>query len=260
MAADDLSVVDLLRPRSSTRTPLILPRVSKHGLRIGIVLVLIVVQVFFYIDSYLNSPLIPGDWSAYQTSFLVYLALDSISLGAIAALPQVLPKDEYGRFVIQPNGYRGFVFTYALFALAMWGAMVGYLAIFAVNGTHISPVLNDTARLQGFVFYGLFVGPSEELTFRVALPPYFSWVGSSLIVFPLFHLLAYTVGAAPASGVVLWVQIGIIAFWGLVFWVIFDRFGYGAAVAAHTVYDLCAAGILVSGVAIGALSIAVFPV
>lgn len=245
----------LFRPQPPSPVPAFIARISTHALRVGVMVAIIMVELFFLLQSYLNSPLFPGDWSTYTTSFWFYVTLNSISLGLLALLPAVIPKDEYGKFRIQPNGVAGFCWTYVLFGALMWIVMIGYLWVIGNGVNHVSPILDDTLRLQAFVFYGIFVGPAEELFFRVVLPPYIGWVNSSVLAFSLFHMLAYTVGAAPITGVGLVLQIALAGIWGGIFWLIFSRFGIGAAIAAHTVYDLAVAGIILSGVAVGTLSV-----
>jgi hypothetical protein len=260
MATRQGSFLDYLRPQARGDATALPPRLSAHAVRLGMVFVLVVFQLFFFLDSLFCastvgcSPLLPGNWASLEPSFFYDILLDLFALGMIAALPRVLPGYNLR---IQPGGFAGFGLTYVLFAIAAWGVTAALL-VYSGGGLGGS-VLNDTTRLQEFVNYGIFVGPSEELFFRVAFVPYAGWPISAGVVFALFHAFAYSTGPGGLTGVpflVAMLEAGVL---GIAFYFIFDRFGWGAAVATHTAYDLTVAGVIVfsSGLA---LHLALFPV
>jgi hypothetical protein len=253
MAGEPTSIADIFRPQPPPPVGYLPAKAPAHGLRIGIIIGFVVVQAFLLLQTYLNSPLLPGNWSGFQFQFTFYLMLDVLALGMIAFWPRVIKNWEKIR--IQPNGFVGFAFTYALFGLAMWGIMIGYLSL---TGSAVQPVLDDTARLQQFVFIALFVGPTEELFFRVALPPYTGWVLGSCVLFGLFHALAYSTGTGAFTGIALLIQMMLAMAWGGFFWFLYSRWGYGASVSAHTIFDLAVGGIITAGIA-GLAGLFVFP-
>ena len=231
-----------------------LRKMNRHALRLGILIALVIVQVFFLLESYFNSPIFPGNWSSYTNSYIYYLILDILSFGMVALLPLVNPNYDLR---IQPGGFAGFGFCYSLFGIVAWGLVL--LALQA-EGAHFGVTgISDTVRLQQFVFYGIFVGPSEELFFRVALPPYAGWVLGSGIAFGVFHILSYSTGMSGLVGVSLYLAVFEAAIIGIVLYFLYDRFGVGASIGAHTAYDLTTTGII-STLSIAGLHLALFPV
>jgi hypothetical protein len=206
-----------------------LRKIRGRTIRLGLVGTIFVIQLFFYLETIVQSPILPGDWASLNGSFQFYLLLDA---GAffILGLSNRIER-------IQSGGFAGFAITYVLFASATW-----LLVAWAISySPQLSPI-TGAAKLQDLAFYGLFVGPTEELFFRVSLPPHVpgGWVTSN-VVFALFHIFAYTVEGIPL-GISLVSALIEVFLLGCVFYWVYRFFGYGAAVGVHTAYDLVVAG------------------
>jgi hypothetical protein len=245
----------ILRPSKASDVPAVAYKnPGGHAVRMGMIVILILVQLFFLLEANYNSPLFPGDWSSQVKGYTIFLFLDMFALGLIGFHPLTHP----GRPLrIQPYGYPGFAISFVAFAGLAW-LLMSAIAYLQHPGTSVAgSIYGDTERLQLFVFYGIFVGPTEELLFRVALPEELGWVIGACVAFPLFHLIAYTTGLTPVSGVNLWVQIFTDGGLGAGLWFLKDRIGYGAAVGFHVGYDLTLVGVI-SAIASFPLGIAPF--
>jgi hypothetical protein len=241
--ADDLS--DQYEPGSGSLLSFLTP--SEHGLpapifstdktnrralRLGLVGLLVTVQLFFYLETIVQSPIFPGNWGGLQGDFQFYLLLDALAFFVLGLSNRV---DR-----IQRGSFAGFAVTYTFFAAGTW-LLVCYLI--SVGQPAVAP-LSGTVRLQDFVFYGIFVGPSEELFFRVALPAHVpGGFVSANVAFAAFHVFAYS-----TSGTSLGVSLGVAlveAFLiGVLLYAVYRYFGYGAAVGCHTAYDLSVAAVI----------------
>ena len=205
-------------------------KVSNRQLRLGLVGLLALIQLFFYLETIVQSPILPGNWADYQPDFQFYLLLDALAF-FILGLTNRVDK-------IQRGGFAGFAITYVFFAAGTW-LLVTYLVSL---GQAPVPAITGTLQLQYLVFYGLFVSVTEELFFRVALPPHVpgGWVTAN-VVFACFHIFAYS-----STGTSLGVSLGIALFeaflFGCIFYWVYKFWGFGSCVGVHAAYDLSVVG------------------
>ena len=203
------------------------------GKRLGLVGILIFFQLFFFLETVVQSPIIPGNWTAYQLPMEFYLILTAVGMFLLGYGTKPLS--------IQKGGIGEFMLMFSVFGAAAW-LLVAVL-------DHGGAALSGIDRIQLFVFVLIFVAPSEELVFRVALPPYVGWLIGSGIMFGIFHIFAYSV--AGPSGPILIIQLVEAMILGVLFYFIYQRWGYGAAVGVHAGYDLAVLGVLGTGLALG---------
>lgn len=231
------SLLDYIRPveHGLDAQAFSLKNLKQRGTRIGLVSTIILIQLFFYLESIVASPILPGDWTSFSGDFGFYLLFDVIALFILGT------SNRIGK--IQGGGFGGFSITYVLFAAGTWLLTAGLLSY----GTAPTIPISQTTQLQDFVFYGIFVGPTEELLFRVALPPHVpgGWVTAN-IAFAVFHIFAYT-STGLTLGFELYYQLFFVFLLGVIFYFIYQYFGYGAAVGTHTAYDLATVGAIVLG-------------
>ena len=146
------------------------------GKRLGLVGILIFFQLFFFLETVVQSPIIPGNWTAYQLPMEFYLILTAVGMFLLGYGTKPLS--------IQKGGIGEFMLMFSVFGAAAW-LLVAVL-------DHGGAALSGIDRIQLFVFVLIFVAPSEELVFRVALPPYVGWLIGSGIMFGIFHIFAYS--------------------------------------------------------------------
>ena len=224
------SFLSYLRPSDHGENTEIFAPLNKKSVRLGLVGLLTIVQVFFYLETIVQSPIFPGNWGQFQVDYQFYILLDALSffiLGLTAKADR-----------IQRGGFAGFAITYVFFAAATW-LLVTYLISL---GQPRLPPISGVAQLQDLVFYGVFVSVTEELFFRVALPPRLpgKWITAN-VLFAIFHVFAYSV-TGTSLGVSLAVALTEAFVFGCIFFWIFKRWGYGAAVGTHCAYDLSVSG------------------
>lgn len=209
-------------------------------MRIGSILVVIVVQIFFWLETVVNSPILPGDWAPLEVSFQVDVIYSTLALGMVAALPLYSPE-KARNLVVQPGGIYGFAILYALFGFAWTLGMVAYLHF---SGGVAASSVPDTTRLQELIQFVVMVSVGEELFFRVALDAY--WGGlASTVIFGGFHLWAYSSAPGallPGGEWILVQQIVSAMFFGAIFWAIYKFWGIGAAMVSHAAFDLVTSG------------------
>jgi hypothetical protein len=225
----------------------VIGRPTKKLLRIGLIGGLFTVQLFFWLETIVQSPILPGNWSSLGGTYQFYLLLDAGSFFFLGLSNRV---DN-----VQNGSFAGFAITWFVFALVTWFAVTVLLLYYAQTSVPIS----GTDRLQDFVTYGIFVGPSEELFFRVALPPHIpgGWLSSN-IAFAVFHVFAYTV-SGESLGVPLFSQLFQVFVLGVLFYFIYKKWSYGADVGVHTAYDLTVTG-AISAFGFSALRLGLIPV
>lgn len=214
---------------------------QRHLIHISAMIVALIVQLFFWLETIVNSPILPGDWSQFSTTFEVDIIYSSLALGMIAALP-LYSKRKQAELVIQPDGLYGFAIGYAIFALAWTFLMV---LVLWLQGNGVVPgTTDDTLKLQELVEFVAMVSVGEELFFRVAVSAYWGGLASS-VIFGLFHLWAYSSapGAlAPGNEWNLVKNLVEAMFFGAVFWFIYFKWGVGAAMGSHAGFDLVSSG------------------
>jgi len=200
---------------------------------IGIVMTVILFQVFLFLIYVDQSPLVPGSFAGYGNAMIFYLVLESaVALPIIGFAPALIGSKIHVNLVTG-----GGVFRF----MAIW-SIVGFLAWalmgLALTGLHASyQTVSGSARLSGLLFLAFFTAFAEELTFRAALPLVGNWFGMSVLVFAGFHLVldAGTIGLSDVGGVAsAFIQRAIA---GIVLWVIYRYVGFAACVFAHFSYD-----------------------
>lgn len=214
----------------------------KRTLRLTFLGVLIGIQLFFYLATLFSQTFLPGNWTVLSPDFLYYLLLDVLALFLMGGF-------RYQNKVIQPAGAGGFLITFPLWATITFLLMT---IAFASTVSTVTP-LTLTEKIMDLVLYGIFVAPTEELLFRVALPPvlsgYGGWV-TAQIIFAGFHFLELTATGQGIVGPVIDQAVEIFGL-GLLLYAVFHYFGYGAAVGFHFAWDATIAGALGVGVFAG---------
>lgn len=223
---------------------------ATRGRAIGPVFFLIFAELVVYLIALNGSTLIPGNWSAFAPLMFVYLTINALSIGVFAqnlSVPLIL-EGSTGRFLK----------VFVLFAGIGWIASLLFLSR-TVGG--IPAPVGGTIAFQELLFIGLFVGPAEELLFRVVLPPlvgkrYWSQLVLSSVAFAVFHIGVYTAAGVVWSPGALVFQLGWVAFLGGVFYAIdwkkvdprngamTPRWGYPAGTGVHVAYDLSVLGVI----------------
>lgn len=226
---------------------------------IGPVAFLILAEIVVFLLSLNGSTLIPGTWSTFTPLMLAYLTLNGISIGVFAqgtSIPLAL-EGNTGRFLK----------VFVVFAAITWFATLAFLV--STKAGLPQPV-DGTVAFQELVFIGLFVGPTEELFFRVVLPPiiakrYLTQLVLSSVAFAIFHLGAYTAAGVTWTAASLVQQLTFVAVLGGIFyavgWKSVDpktgamqpRYGYAAMTGMHVAYDLSVLGVI-SGLGVAAFS------
>ncbi|MDE1821561.1 MAG: CPBP family intramembrane metalloprotease [Euryarchaeota archaeon] len=225
--------------------------------------VLVLAQVFVLLITVNGSNLIPGDWSGLFDAEVVYLILSIFALGVfgIGNRTPLISEGDTGWFVV----------LFAMFAAATIFVLV---ELFAHSGAAPSAV-SPTQKIQTALFLGVFVAPTEELLFRVVLPPYVAksslgrMAGSS-ILFGVFHLPAYSVVAGKVGPFSIGSAVIEAVFLGMLLYVVyagidipsakirFRGLGLGASTGIHWGWDLSTLGV-VGGFAIVAKSLGLVP-
>lgn len=197
-----------------------------------------------------GSTLLPGNWSPVILPMEVYLFIDAVAIGFFSqgvSVPLIV-EGSVGRFLK----------VFVAFSAIGW-VVVAALIGFTAGGTP-TPV-SPTVQFQDVVYIALFVGPTEELFFRVVLPPVLSrgFLGQmvwSSVAFALFHVGIYTAAGTqwtPLGVAGILVQLGLI---GAIFFIVawkpapgrrdgrLPRWGYPAATGLHISYDLVVLGVI----------------
>lgn len=218
--------------------------VGSGGVRrvMGLLGLLVLGQVFLYLGVEQASPLLPGNWSAYVPIFQFYLLTTFVALFFlwVPAKGGASVLDTSGEFSIV-----SFLRNYAWVFAMVWGLAFVIFVVLLGEKFVLSP---ETSRLQGFVYVLAFVAPTEELLFRVALPKHFAWPLSAGVAFALYHLWAYSLQVPNGDIQALVSQLVWAGILGVVFYALYTKWGYGAAVGAHAAYDLLVLGVISFGI------------
>lgn len=207
---------------------------------IGIVMTVILFQVFLFLIYVDQSPLVPGSFAGYGNAMIFYLVLESaVALPIIGFAPSLVGSKIHTNLVTGGGVFR-FMATGAITGFLAWTLMG--LALTALHANY--QVVSGASRLSGLLFLSFFTAFAEELTFRAALPLIGNWFVMSALVFATFHLAldAGTIGLANVGGVASAFIQRVIA--GIVLWVIYRYVGFAAAVFSHFTYDGAITGYL----------------
>lgn len=217
---------------------------------LGPVFFLVLAQLIFLLIATNQSTVIPGDWAPFLAGMELYLLMSSLAIGVFlqgTTVPAIL-EGNLGRFLK----------TFVIAAGVFWVLTLVFLSG-TTNG--VPEPVNGTFAFQYLIYVGVFIGPTEELLFRVVLPPLLSktYLGQlvwSSLGFAFFHIGAYTAAGVQWTPETLFFQLAQVAFLGGVFfWVAWKsvdprtgarqaRWGYAAATGAHTAYDLTVLGVI----------------
>lgn len=200
---------------------------------IGIVMTVILFQVFLFLIYVDQSPLIPGSFAGYGNDMIFYLVIESaVALPIIGFAPGLIGSKIHVNLVTGGGVFR-FMAIGSIVGFLAW-ALMG-LALTTLHASY--QMVSGSARLSGLLFLAFFVAFAEELTFRAALPLVGNWFVMSALVFASFHLVvdASTFGLADVAGVAsAFIQRAIA---GVVLWIIYRYVGFAAAVFSHFTYD-----------------------
>lgn len=219
---------------------------SNRTRTLGLVGLLWLSQAIIYLAVWLESPILPGNWSTdwqqWQQPMLYYI----LFMGMIVTLEIAIPK-EIGTNRAGTIG--NFTLTFMAGGTIMWIATT--ILTLAIPGYFGAPGPNDTSlRLSNIVFYVIFVAVAEEFGFRTVLPLYAKWKGRDFgwapatLGFGIFHLPAYALGSVGKPWFILWIHVGVVMALGLVFYLAYKRFGFGMAVGLHAGFNLAASGVI----------------
>ena len=227
---------------------------SGRGKLLGVILILVMFQSFFFIVAIEGSPLIPG-LSSELTGMEIYLFLMVPALFIIGLSPN-LANSKAHVSVISGGSIGRFLTDYAIAGFAAWVLMA--LILYAA-GTHYVP-LTGAARLDGLIFGGFFIATTEELLFRVALPLTMNWFVASSFIFALFHLPidAITYGLGDPTQLLAAFFVRMMA--GAVLWAIYRYGSLPMAMAAHFVYDGVLGGYITGGFPVSVAHLGLVPV
>ena len=207
---------------------------------IGIIMTVILFQVFLFLIYVDQSPLVPGSFAGYGNAMIFYLVLESaVALPIIGFAPALIGSKIHVNLVTGGGVFR-FMAIGAITGFLAW-ALMG-LVLTALHANY--QVVSGSARLSGLLFLAFFTAFAEELTFRVALPLVGNPVLMSSLVFATFHLAldAGTIGLANVGGIAsAFIQRALA---GLILWAIYRYVGFAAAVFSHFTYDGVLTGFL----------------
>lgn len=213
----------------------------RHAVHVGTAMALVAVQLFFYLDTVVGSPLLPGTWTQFQAAFQVDLLFSIATVAAIAVLPMYDPA-LVRRLVLQPGGISTGLLHAGIFLLGGIVLSVGYLAL---NGI-VVPVgtVDSTVALQGAIEFGVFVAVGEELLFRVAFTIWFRGRATQAFMasapFALFHAWAYSVGPGGTleSAMTIAGNLAFAGLFGLLLWAVYRLWGIMASMGLHAGWDV----------------------
>jgi membrane protease YdiL (CAAX protease family) len=114
------------------------------------------------------------------------------------------------------------------------GFFVTMFILVGIRG-FISP--SNEPLLWYMIYYGLAVGPAEEIVFRGSLPHIIGDVPSQLL-FGVFHLFVYSL----AGNILINIGFAVLCGFGLL--IVKKRFGIEMAIGMHSAFDLVNGGIL----------------
>ncbi len=223
---------------------------------IGIMIVVTLAQVFFYLIAVDQSPLIPGSLISYEPEMLFYIILMSaVVLPVVGFAPAVHNSRESINLATGGSVFR-FMANYAITGFLAWTLMS--LVLYGLHASYAQ--VSGADRLQLLIVESFFVSVAEECCFRMALPLVMNWVLASCFLFALFHLPvdALTIGLGNVTQIASAFIQRFLA--GLVLFVIYRYFGLAASCSSHATYDLILTGGLPSGFPIGLVTHGLVPV
>lgn len=229
--------------------------ISTTGKSAGLLAFIGLLMLVIWVAVLDNSPVLPGNWSAYLPDMTFYFGTYGFAMILIALRRDLLADTA--------STIRSFVFRLGAFTGITWLILS---LIFFAEGTSAVTVLTDTERLQTFVFVGFFVAPVEELLFRLVLPRFLnSWIWGSVIIFTLFHIPAYVLETG-SWGVPLIASLAEAAILGFILWLVYAPKkdggilgqGYPATLGIHFAYDVIILG-AVSGIPLAVVHLGLVP-
>jgi membrane protease YdiL (CAAX protease family) len=220
-------------------------RVGRNAV-LGVLGGILLFQVILYLAVVDYSASLPFDLTPDANGIVFYILLMFV---AVLFLLAVSKSD-----IFQGGTWGRFLTRYAIAGAIGWVLISGVEA--AYGGTSV--VVSGAQRLALIAFLGVYVAPTEEILFRMALPailaqkasPRLSWFVSCAILFPIAHTFAYLSTYGSFAGTEVLVAMIEAAIAGVVLWYIRVYAGLGAAIASHFVYDASILG------ALGALPLA----
>jgi hypothetical protein len=229
-----------------------------RGRTLGVVGVIVLFQLVVLLLTVNQSPFLPGNWGPLLQAEQVYLTM-ALFAGAVFYFNPKVPLISEGSIGWFLTLYVGFAMTTTL-VLSL---------IFVHSGATVPIPVSGTQKIQTALFIGLFVGPVEELLFRVVLPPLFvgklkgqaadvAAAAGSSILFGLFHLPAYSVATATVSPLQLGSNVVLAVLLGLLLYIIYRSVGFGANVGVHVAYDLTVLGVI-GGLSVAAAHLGLVP-
>ena len=223
---------------------------------IGVMIVITLAQVFFYLIAVDQSPLLPGSLISFEPEMLFYIILmTAVVLPIVGFAPAVHNSRESINLATGGSVFR-FMATYAIAGFLAWTLMSLVLA-----GLHASYAqVSGAERLQLLIVETFFVSVAEESCFRLALPLVMNWALASMFLFAAFHVPvdALTIGLGNVSQITSAFVQRMLA--GLALFAIYRWAGFGPACASHAVYDLVLTGGLPGGFPIGLVHAGLVPV
>jgi hypothetical protein len=223
---------------------------------IGILIVITLAQVFFYLVAVDQSPLLPSSFASYEPEMLFYIVLmTAVVLPVVGFAPAIHTSREAVNLATGGSVFR-FMATYAITGFLAWTLMS-----LVLTGLHASYAMVSGADRLGLIIVEVFfVSVAEECCFRMALPLVMNWVLASCFLFAIFHLPvdALTIGLGNITQIASAFVQRFLA--GLVLFIIYRYAGLGAAASSHAIYDLILTGGIGSGFPIGLVHNGLVPV
>lgn len=158
---------------------------------IPLLIVAFMVDIFLLVD---GNAVLGSQFSLYQPTLTIYLAMDSIMLGATKFVPEI--------------------------KISFMSAMLFFVPAFVITvlimGSYTGTVNLDNTKALGFQYYitqillqVFVVALSEELLFRGIAEKYFGWIVQG-ILFGLFHIEAYQLEGFSWTGVFIAMVFGLL--------------------------------------------------
>lgn len=222
--------------------------VERRGMRtIGLLSMILIVQFFIYLSVIDQSVILPGnwptDWQPRATGMLFYIFLFVGMMVLNIAIPRKIGSRAAGTVA-------SFLIPFAAGGFGVW--FLTTLAVTFDPSFFVSslPPPNTGAKFASLTFTILFVAPTEELMFRVVLPGLAVYKGKSywwvpsIIGFMAFHIPYYANASVGLPPVVFVGHLVIVGALGGLLYLIYQRFGFGAAVGFHGGFDLAANNVI----------------
>lgn len=249
--ADDLSS----RPGETMGARAVERALGGRSKLLGIILAVVLTQIFFYLIYIDQSPLIPGSFSSFGPEMLFYLILMTPALFILGFAPSVHTNQTVINVTTGGSVFR-FMATFSIVGFLAWTLMS-----LALAGLHASyATISGADRLQLLIIEAVFVASCETILFQLSLPivmPYF--VGASFL-FAIFHVPvdALTIGLGNIGQIASAFIQRMVA--GLILFAVLRYAGLGACVSAHFVYDAVLVGAMPGGFPISVTHLGLVPV